>query len=105
MPQIKYTDRAIQDLERFAEFYQRVAPHKTEEVLKAVWNGIDTLKNQPFVGTETPCIELPDLRKLTITYGKKGYVALYQYDKKADLVLIETVRHMLELEPDFLRNH
>lgn len=103
MPQIKYTDRANEDLQRFALFLQEVAPHKIGEALETIVQGLGLLERNPFAGEHVPCEAIQDLRKIVIPYGKNGYVALYRYDQKIDLVLIETIRHMLELEPDFLR--
>jgi plasmid stabilization system protein ParE len=103
MPQVKLTDRANQDLQRFAQFLQEVAPEKIDEALDTIFDRLEILENNPLSGEPTPCEAIQDLRKLTIPYGKNGYVALYRYDQKADIVLVETLRHMLELEPDFLR--
>ena len=103
MPQIKYTDRATQDLQRFAKFLEEVAPEKIGDAINTIFDRLEILESNPLAGEATPCEAIPDLRKITINYGKNGYVALYRFDSKADIVLIETLRHMLELEPEFLR--
>jgi plasmid stabilization system protein ParE len=36
------------------------------------------------------------LRELVISRGRSGYVALYEYQEAADLVLILAVRHQKE---------
>lgn len=103
MPQVKLTDRANQDLQRFVQFLQEVAPDKISQTLNTIIDRLEILENNPLAGETIPCDAIPDLRKLTIPYGKNGYIALYRYDPEADMILVETLRHMLELEPDFLR--
>lgn len=99
MPHIKFSDKANTDLDRFEAFLQESAPEKVDEAIKTIFQGLKILKENAFAGTP----QKYGFRKLTIPYGKNGYVALYRYDQKADIVLVETLRHMLELEPDFLR--
>lgn len=101
MPQIIITQRATQDLQRFEKFLNEVAPEKTAEAIITILDKIELLKTSPEVGAVEPLN--PQLRRLVIPYGKSGYVALYLYDEQADVVRIETIRHMRELTPAFLR--
>jgi plasmid stabilization system protein ParE len=36
------------------------------------------------------------LRELVISQGKSGYVALYSYEREADVVLVLAIRHQRE---------
>jgi len=36
------------------------------------------------------------LRELLISYGKSGYVALYSYEQREDVVLVLAIRHHRE---------
>jgi hypothetical protein len=36
------------------------------------------------------------LRELLISYGKSGYVALYSYEQRQDVVLVLAIRHQRE---------
>ena len=103
MPHIKFTARANQDLQRVTQFLRDIAPDKVGAALDAILGRLEILKNNPLAGEAAPRDAIPDLRKLTIPYGQTGYIALYRYDREADMVLVETLRHMLELEPGFLR--
>lgn len=103
MPQIKYTDRAMSDFLRLSEFLQLNAPNKVVEAMQTITDKIQNLVDFPRIGKIVPCEELPNLRKLTIPYGKGAYIALYSYDENKGEILIETIRHSRELEPEFLR--
>lgn len=104
MPQIKYTQRIGQDFQRLQDFLNETAPHKTIEAMQAIFAKIDMLLNFPKIGTPVQNEKLPNLRQLPIKWGKYGYVALYSYDEAEDLIVMETIRHARELEPEFLRN-
>lgn len=104
MPQIIYTQRITEDFERLQGFLNEVAPHKTAEAMQAIFEKIDMLLTLPKIGRAVPNDKLPNLRQLTIKWGKYGYVALYSYDEAEDLIVMETIRHARELEPEFLRN-
>jgi plasmid stabilization system protein ParE len=103
MPQIKYSQRAFRDIERLKNFLVETAPEKISEAIDTIFEKIDILENMPLAGVAIPCKEIPALRKLVIPYGKNGYVALYKHDAEAEEIIIETIRHMRELEPEFLR--
>lgn len=99
MPHIKFSDKANTDLDRFEDFLLETAPEKVDEAIKTIFQGLKILKENAFVGTP----QQYGFRKLVIPYGKNGYVAIYKYDDRLDLIVIETIRHMRELEPDFFR--
>lgn len=104
MPQIIYTQRITEDFQRLQDFLNETAPHKTAEAMQAIFDKIDLLLTLPNIGRAVPNDTLPNLRQLPIKWGKYGYVALYSYDEAEDLIIMETIRHARELEPEFLRN-
>lgn len=104
MPQVVYTQQALTDLERLRNFLLIVAPKKVGEAIDLIFDKLDVLERTPLLGTLESHPTFPGLRKFVIPYGKNGYIAIYKYDEKTDTVLIETIRHMRELEADFLRN-
>lgn len=99
MPRIKFSEQANIDLDRFETFLREVAPDKVDEAIKSIFNGLKILTKNAFAGTPNG----NGYRKLVIPYGKNGYVALYKYEENLDLIVVETMRHMKELEADFLR--
>lgn len=106
MPQIVYTPKAYRDFERLNDFLLEVAPDKVGEAMGVIFDRLDILQHMPLAGSLVSCEALSKLnialRKFVIPYGKSGYVALYTYDMNADKIIVETIRHMRELEPEFL---
>ena len=89
MAEVVYSRHAFADLERLADFLIKDAPQAAVDVIR---DGIDILERHPFVGR--PCEE--GLRELLISYGKSGYVALYSYEQRQDVVLVLAIRHQRE---------
>ncbi len=48
------------------------------------------------IGRDYPILENNYFQELVINYGKNGYVALYSFDQKIDLVVVYAIRHQLE---------
>jgi plasmid stabilization system protein ParE len=80
-------------LERLADFLARDAPKAAIAAIKLIREGIDILERHPLVGRQ--CEE--GLRELMISYGKSGYVALYSYEQRQDVVLVLALRHQREV--------
>ncbi|WP_370692261.1 type II toxin-antitoxin system RelE/ParE family toxin [Moraxella sp. ZY210820] len=84
----------------FKVFLQETAPHKVAEAMQTIFEKIDMLLTFPKLGHPIPNEKLPNLRQLTIKWGKYGYVALYSYEEDKNLIIMETIRHARELEPN-----
>ena len=54
---------------------------------------IGLLKSHPLLGRSVE----QGLRELIISYGRSGYLALYDFDELADLVTILALRHQKEV--------
>lgn len=92
MAEVVYCRRAFADLERLADFLIKDARQAAVTAIDVISDGIEILARHPFVGR--PCEE--GLRELLISYGKSGYVALYSYEQKQDVVLVLAIRHQRE---------
>ena len=92
MAEVVYSRRAFADLERLADFLIKDAPLAAVTAIDVIRDGIEILERHPFVGR--PCEE--GLRELLISYGKSGYVALYGYEQRQDVVLVLAIRHQRE---------
>ncbi len=101
---IKFTAVANEDLQRLADFLYEVAPHKVAEAMGLILDSIDSLATMPMLGMAVPCNTFLNLRKLSVHYGKSGYVVLYSFIETDNIVVIETIYHMRELKPKFLQN-
>ena len=64
-----------------------------ERALLAIRAGVATLKTSPFTCRKAG--NSPFLRELIIPFGRTGYVALFEIEGAADVV-ITAVRHQLE---------
>jgi plasmid stabilization system protein ParE len=84
--EIVYTARAVADLERLEE----AAPGARTLISSAVMQLADHPLIGPVVDDET------GLRKLVISRGKTGCVALYRYDEARDGIVLAAIRHQRE---------
>ena len=92
MAEVVYSRHAFADLERLADFLAKDAPKAAIAAIDVIRDGIEILGRHPLVGR--PCEE--GLRELLISYGKSGYVALYSYEQRNDVVLVLAIRHQRE---------
>jgi addiction module RelE/StbE family toxin len=90
--EVVYSRRAFSDLERLADFLIKDAPQAAVTAIEVIRDGIEILERHPFIGR--PCEE--GLRELLISYGKSGYVALYSYEQRQDVVLVLAIGHQRE---------
>jgi addiction module RelE/StbE family toxin len=90
--EVIYSRHAFADLERLADFLIKDAPQAAVTAIEVIRDGIEILERHPFVGRS--CEE--GLRELLISYGKSGYVALYSYEQRQDVVLVLAIRHQRE---------
>ena len=92
MAEVVYSRRAFADLERLADFLIKDALQVAVTAIDVIRDGMEILERHPLVGR--PCEE--GLRELLISYGKSGYVALYSYEQRQDVVLVLAIRHQRE---------
>jgi plasmid stabilization system protein ParE len=64
-----------------------------EQAITAIRAGITTLKTSPFTCRKAG--QSPFLRELIIPFGRSGYVALFEIEGAAEVV-VSAVRHQLE---------
>lgn len=90
---VEYALAAREDLIRLSMFHQdnlELANH----ILFVISDGIDLLKKHPLVGRQLA----NGLRALVISHGNTGYLARYQYDALANLVLVLAIKHQREVD-------
>ena len=64
-----------------------------EQAIAALRSGIATLKTSPFTCRKAD--QSPFLRELIVTFGRSGYVALFEIEGETDVAVL-AVRHQLE---------
>lgn len=92
MARLIYSEQALKDFERLAEFLLEVDESAALETSELIINAVDMLSDHPLVGR----IVDSDICELVISRGRTGYVALYHYDSVFDVVVILTIRHQRE---------
>lgn len=96
---VRLTRDAREDLDRLFDFIverERVRRNNldlAEAALAAIRAGFETLRSSPF--TCRKAAQSPFLRELIIPFGRTGYVALFEIEDAAN-VLVIAVRHQLE---------
>lgn len=83
---------AAQDLEALVDFLRTHQAEYAVETLDLILNALNILEQHPEIGRMVQ----DNFRELIISRGKTGYIALYEYDETADVVLVLAIRHQRE---------
>jgi plasmid stabilization system protein ParE len=83
---------AADDLDRLVDFLLVTHPLDAARTNDLITDALCILERHPMIGRP---IE-QGLRELVISRGNSGYLALYQYDESADVVIVLAVRHQRE---------
>ena len=86
------SEDAAQDLEELVDFLRTHQADYAVETIDLILNALNILEQHPHIGQ----LVQNQLRELIISRGKTGYVALYEYDEAADVVLVLAIRHQRE---------
>jgi plasmid stabilization system protein ParE len=90
--QVSYVDEALSDLERLFDFLAEQDPGAAAKAIDHVREAVGALERHPLIGRLVEA----GLRELLISYGKSGYVALYDFLEAEDVVLVLALRHQRE---------
>ena len=92
MPSLLYSERALDDLGRLAEFLARDDPATARTTGSLIMQALEILEAHPLIGRTTD----GDLRELIISRGRSGYLALYEYNAATDRIIVHAIRHQRE---------
>ena len=92
MAAVRFSERALADLERLTEFLAGSDPDAAADTAKIVVEAFDVLHRHPEIGRPGE----DAFRELIISRGRTGYVALYGYDEADDTVVVHAIRHQRE---------
>lgn len=95
MPQIVWTESAMEDLNRHYEFLKINNADAAARAVQEIVSSAESLLENPRRGT--PIGEVPGLRKLLVSFGKYGYVIHYSILEED--VIILRVYHGRENRP------
>jgi plasmid stabilization system protein ParE len=90
--QVVYSEAALVELERIAEFLLAQDPPTALERFAGIRSAVEVLTRHPLIGRRVE----GQLRELVISRGRAGYIALYRFDAPLDLVRVLRVRHQSE---------
>ncbi|MBW2185405.1 MAG: type II toxin-antitoxin system RelE/ParE family toxin [Deltaproteobacteria bacterium] len=96
MPRVIITEQATLGLENCRQFLAKKNYSAANNVGWAIASQFIRLESDPIVGRTVE--NHTGLRELVIPFGKTGYVALYRYDIKADLIVILAFRYQKEID-------
>lgn len=83
---------AANDLDRLVDFLLATQPLAAARTNDLITDALCILERHPMIGRPIK----QGLRELVISRGNSGYLALYQYDESADVVIVLAVRHQRE---------
>lgn len=91
--QVVYSSRALQNIERAFEHLLLKNPEAAMAAVLAIRSAIDNLAAHPLVGRR---IE-GEARELVISFGATGYIAVYRFLVRQDLVRVLALRHQRQI--------
>jgi plasmid stabilization system protein ParE len=71
---ILFTSEAISDVDRIRSFLDASNPEAAKRALGSIWAAIERVESFPDLGRPT---EDPDIRQMTVRFGRVGYVVRY----------------------------
>lgn len=83
---------AADDLDRLVALLLEQTPEDAMQMVDPITDALNILQRHPRIGRPHEA----GLRELVISRGKTGYLASYEYDEVADLVIVLAVRHQRE---------
>lgn len=83
---------AADDLDRLVDFLLATHPIDAAKTNDLISDALGILEHHPMIGRPLE----QGLRELVISHGYSGYLALYQHDESADVVIVLAVRHQRE---------
>ena len=94
-PQVIITDNAAQGLERCRRFLRKNRSWAARRAAKAIRRQFMLLKTNPVIGR--PLASHPQLSELVIGIEDFGYIALYRYEFKPNMVYVLAFRQYMLL--------
>jgi plasmid stabilization system protein ParE len=83
---------AADDLDQLVDFLLAKLPQDAIQTVDLITEALAILEQHPKMGR----LVEQGLRELVISRGKTGYLALYQFDEAADMVIVLAIRHQRE---------
>lgn len=95
MIRLEYSQKALADINRLVSFLVSTDISTALDTFNIIDDAIQVLKRHPDIGRVTG---VTGKRELIISRGRTGYVAIYEFDKLTDIVVILAIKHQRENE-------
>ena len=92
MTELAYTEQALLDLERLADFLLKTDPQAAQDTAVLIVEALELLRQHPEIGRKVHFGQ----RELVISRGRTGYLALYRFLPHIDRNLVLALRHQRE---------
>ena len=92
MPVVRFSGRALDDLERIFDFLTEHDPAMAGRAGAVIVDATSVLQHHPMIGRAVQ----GNLRELVISQGATGYVALYRFVQTANRIDVLAIRHQRE---------
>ena len=92
MIELAYTEQALLDLERLADFLLKTDPQAAQDTAVLIFEALELLGQHPEIGRKVQFGQ----RELVISRGRTGYLALYRFLPHIDRILVLALRHQRE---------
>ncbi|HYL91487.1 MAG TPA: type II toxin-antitoxin system RelE/ParE family toxin [Burkholderiales bacterium] len=93
MARLKFEESALADLERLTDFLVEHDPRVAGQTASLIFEATAILEKHPMIGRAVE----NGFRELVISRGRSGYVALYDFDERKDLIVVLSIRHQREI--------
>ena len=93
MTKLEYSNAAMVDIERLVNFLMDVDLVAALDTFDIIDDGLHLLKRHPEIGR---MVGAEGKRELVISRGNTGYIAIYAFDKLANIVVVLAVKHQRE---------
>ena len=93
MARLIYTEAALADLVRLADFLLANEPVAATQTASLIEEAVQVLRNHPLIGREAE----EGIRELLVSRGRSGYVVMYSIEQAMEeVVLVLAIRHQRE---------
>ena len=92
MAKLEYSKDALEDIERLVDFLMDLDLLSALSTFDIVDDGVQLLKRHPEIG----CLVGAGKRELVISRGNTGYIAIYEFDKLVNTIVVLAVKHQRE---------
>jgi plasmid stabilization system protein ParE len=93
MARLEYAQSALADIKRLVDFLIDSDLIAALETFDIIDEAIQILKRHPNIGRLT---NITNKRELVISRDRTGYIAIYEFNKLTDMVVILAVKHQRE---------